>query len=355
MQQPLANNYPISDLVDWEFSKQLVITPKFQRRDVWTHKAKSYLVDTILRAMPIPPLFMRLRIDPLQRRAIREVVDGQQRLRAILGYIKGEFPILRAHNKEFGGMYYTDLPEEIQRIFLGYKLVVHALEEANDADVLEIFARINTYTVKLNAQELLNAEFFGVFKQTMYQLAHQHYVFWQNNAILTDSQIARMDDAELVSELAISMLGGIQETKASLIREYYERFDDDFPQAEELTEQFEFVINTIADMFNGSLRTSQFRRAPLFYSLFCAIYDAKFGLPGSDRPRIAFTVSENKRIAEELRNLDQILRMEEPPYEYAQFVDATRRRTADAAIRRLRHQFIWDRVFTKVFQPLYAP
>src|SRR5947209_5914307 len=118
MQQPLATNYPISDIVDWDFSNQLVITPKFQRRDVWTPKAKSYLVDTILRAMPIPPLFLRLRIDPLQKRAIREVVDGQQRLRAILGYIKGEFSILKAHNREFGGMYYTDLPEEAQRNFL---------------------------------------------------------------------------------------------------------------------------------------------------------------------------------------------------------------------------------------------
>ncbi len=66
MQQPTGTLYPISDILEWNVSDQLVIVPKFQRRDVWIPKAKSYLIDTILRSMPIPPLFIRMQIDPFE-------------------------------------------------------------------------------------------------------------------------------------------------------------------------------------------------------------------------------------------------------------------------------------------------
>jgi hypothetical protein len=52
MQQPQLAPYPISDFLQWQGMKQLELTPKFQRRDVWPAKAKSYLIDTILRKMP---------------------------------------------------------------------------------------------------------------------------------------------------------------------------------------------------------------------------------------------------------------------------------------------------------------
>jgi len=173
-QQPVAAPYPINDFLEWHKSEHLEIQPKFQRRDVWAQKAKSYLIDTILRSLPIPPIFIRLTIDPVRRRSIREVVDGQQRLQAVFGFIRNDFPILPVHNAEFAGMYYSGLPSEVQKKFLGYKFNVNVLENVTDAEVLGIFARMNTYTVKLNAQELRNAEFFGAFKQVVYKLALQY-------------------------------------------------------------------------------------------------------------------------------------------------------------------------------------
>src|SRR2546426_3204849 len=121
MQQPNIAPYPISDFMDWEFSGQLEIAPNFQRGDIWPPKAKSFLIDTILRSRPIPPLYIRLRFDPIKKRMIRQVVDGQQRLRAVLGFIRGEFPILRVHNSDFAGMYYSDLPEDVRNDFQSYK------------------------------------------------------------------------------------------------------------------------------------------------------------------------------------------------------------------------------------------
>ncbi len=264
----------------------------------------------------------------------------------MLGYIQGEFPILKAHSPEFAGMYYADLTDEVQRDFLSYNFFVNLLQNVSDEDVLSIFARINTYTVRLNAQELRNAEFFGVFKQIVYKLAQQHYAFWRNNNILSDHQIARMLDAELVSELTVSTLDSIRETKAQDLKQFYSRYDDDFPQSNKVVKEFEQIINIIGNIFGDTLKSSQFKRIPLFYSLFCAIYDAKFGLPGSDRPCLSFTASENKCIAEKLHKLDNIITSKEPPQENVPFIDAARSSTAGTGRRQLRHKFIWDKILT---------
>lgn len=347
MEQPTAIQYPISDILEWHVSKRLIIAPKFQRRDVWSLNAKSYLIDTILRAMPIPPVYMRLMIDPVEQKTTREVVDGQQRLRAVLGYIQDEFPINKNHHPEFGGCYYGDLPEEIRKKFLSYKFTVNVLENINDTEVLAIFARVNSYTLSLNAQEKRNATYFGVFKQTIYKLALQHYNFWWYNKILTNNQIARMRDAELVSTLVVTMLDGIRQTKAADLKEFYELYDEEFPQKSQITTEFETVIDIIGDFFGDTLSQSRFNRIPLFYSLFCVIYDGKFGLPGPEgRQQIKFTASGNRRIAGKIQKVEEMFLVKDPPEPYKTFIDAARRSTADVGRRRLRHEFLWDQILT---------
>ena len=44
--------YSISDFLEWHRNGLLELSPDFQRREVWSEKAKSYLIDTILRGNP---------------------------------------------------------------------------------------------------------------------------------------------------------------------------------------------------------------------------------------------------------------------------------------------------------------
>lgn len=353
MQLPTATPYPVSDFLEWEGGKQLVIAPKFQRRDIWVPKAKSYLVDTMLRGMPIPPLFIRLKVDPLQKRTIREVVDGQQRLRAVFSYIRGEFPIMKVHNPDYAGKYYLELPEDVQMAILGYKFSVYNLQDVSDAEVLAIFARMNTYTVKLNAQELRNAEFFGAFKQTMYEIGFKHYAFWKNNGVLADSQIARMSEAELVSELVISILSGLRQTKEKDLRKFYFDYDDEFEQSETIVTRFEIVISTMVALFGDYLKVSPFRRMPLFYTMFCLLYDTLFGLPGSSKGRITYSSARNKLILESLKEVGKLIESGEGESgEEKAFLNVTKRATADVGSRKTRHEFIWKKVFQKFAEPV---
>ena len=101
--------FGIGDFVEWDKNNQLVLNPAFQRRSVWSDKAKSYLMDTILRGKPIPKFFIRQTINVSTKSSIREVVDGQQRLRTILSFIKDGFVVSRTQNSEFGGKRFSRL------------------------------------------------------------------------------------------------------------------------------------------------------------------------------------------------------------------------------------------------------
>jgi uncharacterized protein with ParB-like and HNH nuclease domain len=80
--------YKISDFVNWQKNSELNLSPIFQRRAVWPKGAKSYLIDSVLRGLPIPPIILRelpAQVDTFK--SVREVVDGQQRIRTVLSFI----------------------------------------------------------------------------------------------------------------------------------------------------------------------------------------------------------------------------------------------------------------------------
>src|SRR5512147_2961474 len=94
-----TRNYSVRDFEEWSGREgELVLAPKFQRRSFWNPKARSYLIDTIIRGKPIPKLYMRQDVNPKNRRITREIVDGQQRLQTVLGYLKDGFKVLRTHD-----------------------------------------------------------------------------------------------------------------------------------------------------------------------------------------------------------------------------------------------------------------
>src|SRR6186713_535189 len=71
---------------------QLEIKPPFQRNPVWTDPQKSFLIDTILRGYPIPELYMQESVSE-EGAEHYVVVDGQQRVRACLEFVEGQFAL----------------------------------------------------------------------------------------------------------------------------------------------------------------------------------------------------------------------------------------------------------------------
>ena len=51
--------HPISDIRDWSLAHRLEMQPEFQRNQVWSKAAKIMLIDTILRNIPMPKIFLQ--------------------------------------------------------------------------------------------------------------------------------------------------------------------------------------------------------------------------------------------------------------------------------------------------------
>ena len=58
MKQFDARAYSVADFLEWDGANLLDLSPKFQRRSVWTRAAKSFLIDTILRGKPMPKVLI---------------------------------------------------------------------------------------------------------------------------------------------------------------------------------------------------------------------------------------------------------------------------------------------------------
>jgi uncharacterized protein with ParB-like and HNH nuclease domain len=333
-----SRTYSINDFREWNLRKELVLQPKFQRRSVWSDKARSYLIDTIVRGKPIPKIFIRQEIEPKTKKTIREVVDGQQRLRTVFSYLEDGFKLNKTHSDEHGGRHYSELPESVQTGILKYELSVDLLLDAPDKEVLDIFSRLNSYAVKLNAQELRNASYFGAFKTTVYRLSIEYVSFWEANKIFTDSQILRMAEAELVSEVVIAMMDGIKGRK--VIDGYYKKYDDDFKERISLTKNFRKTMDVIGAITNGNIPHTPFKSPVLFYSLFCSIYHHLNGLPKLQATRKPFKEHHYSKIWTALESVEEVLKRDTPKESEAQFVNSMKRHTTDEPVRVSRTEFL---------------
>lgn len=334
----------VNDFREWNQNSLLDLAPKFQRRSVWSDKARSYLIDTMLRELPVPKLYMVQKIDD-SGRTIREIVDGQQRIRTALSYLDDGFPVMSVHGgEEFGRKYFSGLDTTTQRRLLEYEFAVDLLIGATEPEVLDVFARLNTYGVRLNKQELINAKYFGYFKTTVYRLGFDFYKFWVDNRILSQNEIGRMTEAELTSELIIAMISGITPRKE--IEQFYRRYDDEFPGQDTIIERFNRCMDIIGEVMEDRLPDSNFSSKHLFYSLYCSLFDLLYGFPESAYQRIDFTSSNISKISNILIDIDLIF--EKEPDEIVgrerDFYDASTKHTTDLPARRTRHGFIVDRI-----------
>lgn len=346
--------YRVSDFLSWQRAGTLNLSPNFQRRPVWKPDAKSYFVDTVIRGLPVPLIILREKRSDISRlEPVREVVDGQQRLRTLFAYIDpnlladfkpktDSFMLLPEHNEEFAGKPFSTLPSNIQQSVLDYEFSVHILPAGtDDREVLGIFARLNSTGVKLTPQELRNAQFFGAFKVKMYQLATEQLYRWREWRVFTEYNLARMEEVELVSELVLMMLRHqvIGKTQKVIDRVYKEK-DKQFPEQAEVERRFTMVMDTIDDLFGSRLKTLPFRRKTLFFSLFAFLYDFRFGF-SSDLSKKVKPRPISKSLAKSLTYAGELIARKEAPDDA---LEAAARRTTHPSSRKTIVAYLWESV-----------
>lgn len=294
--------YTVVDFLEWQRQGSLDLRPFYQRRSVWNPRVKSLLVDSLLRGFPLPLIFLHNRLDVRTSKTVRQVVDGQQRLRTILAYVDidsleeiedwDRFSILRSHNREFAGLAFAQLPPDIQSRILQTPLSVNVLPaDIDDVTVLTIFQRMNSTGLKLNDQEIRNATYFGEFKEAAYQLAYEQYQRWISWGVFSLQDTAQMKEVELTSDLMGLMLRGVIARTKSSINGLYKSYDSEFterPQLETAVRQAFDAMDKVYDKGASRSGIRRFRSTGWFYSVFALITAAdQVRLDGSARPGVS--------------------------------------------------------------------
>ncbi|WP_339307034.1 DUF262 domain-containing protein [Paenibacillus sp. FSL L8-0435] len=270
-------NQSIADLRDWANSNTLEITPDFQRKEVWSRAAQVMLIDSILKNIPMPKIIVHSIIK--DGRVYRKVIDGQQRIKSILSYLKDEYSLSSPYEGPYVGLKFSQLPEEegkqVQTAFLSYLIDFNELKNATDEDAREIYSRLNKYNIPLNKQELRKADFPGEFLNLSEFKAE--LPFFDESRIFTPANSKRMGDVEYISELLAATIDGPQEKKESLDDFYinYSVWDD--AHRTKIDSEFTNVIKDIEYIFdvNYKISTTRFRQKSDFYSLYLAILELR--------------------------------------------------------------------------------
>ncbi|MFG3816986.1 DUF262 domain-containing protein [Limnothrix redekei] len=340
--------FTVGDFYGWGRDGSLILSPNFQRRSVWNPSEKSFLIDTVVRNLPIPVILIRTRTNIKNLKVEREVVDGQQRLRAVLSFVDPSLPMLdskkdgflvkKIHNDQIAGKLFSELPNSIKQSILDYQFSVDILpSDTEDSEVLRIFARMNSTGVSLNSQELRNAQYHGAFKQSVYQLAYEQLNRWRKWGLFSESEIARMREVEEVSDILQSIiLGKITRKDQKSLNQTYEDYDEIFPHQDLFENRFRLIMDEIDDEFGELIKhTFVCKTASWFYPFFLFCYDTKFGLESQ------LSTSKSRTSLSGLRDhLEQANVIYDNKQYSAEVAKSLRGATTTADSRRVRFEFL---------------
>jgi hypothetical protein len=219
----------------------LRISPEFQRRAVWTPKSEMLLIDSVARGVPIGAL--TLYADTSAGYTVYEVIDGKQRLTALMKYLGGSLTIRTSlissaamdddefdlsndpvvqlfHDKTYG-----ELDVAQRNAFLEYKIPVFVVR-GERSGAIRSFTRMNQNSYSLRPQEIRNALFWdSQFLAASVAVTAELDAFTSDMAAssafvrmgaVSAEAFKRMQDVQLASELLLLILQGPQHRRDQL-------------------------------------------------------------------------------------------------------------------------------------------
>lgn len=305
----------IQSVYSWYREDKLFVNRRYQRKLVWTLEEKQRLIESILKRYPVPAMLIA------ERKGVDgtyEIIDGLQRLHAIVSFIEGAFKTLDGKFfdvKQFPtAKGYADAglfslpdgdqllsPKEVSAL-LDYPLALSVMRNASDDEVNDVFGRINTYGHRLSDQERRQAGVENDFSRLVRSIActlrgdasadvlplrnmpsisidlpmakhgyevRADEVFWVEQGVLRSTDLRDSMDEQCIADIAACIVGGqlIERSKSALDQIY----DSDTAEStrvntalevygsEKFGEEFKFCLDQVlnvcrADGDDGKLR-----------------------------------------------------------------------------------------------------
>ncbi len=251
--------------------EKLFVNRRYQRKLVWTLFEKQKLIESILKKYPIPAILIAERDG---KPGTYEIIDGLQRLQAIMSFIETKFPDLgsryfnvdnfpTAKENANHGLFVTNvtgphLSAKETGTLLDYTLALSVMRSASDEDINDVFGRINTYGHRLSDQERRQAGVQNPFADMVRAIScklrgdvshnvlpltlmpsisidlpktkhgytiQAEEVFWVMQGILRSTDLRDSMDEQCIADIAASIVGGscIERSRVALDNVYNDK------------------------------------------------------------------------------------------------------------------------------------
>lgn len=170
--KPSPASKPIDQILSDVASNYYQIRPSYQRQEKINVKKASSIIESILLGIKLPPIFVYVRKD-----GVREVVDGQQRLLSILGFLGRPYKDEDGNERyslndrfqlqdlrilpKYNGKRYTDIIKEEEDTILDFDIdEIEIQEDVNpEFEPTDLFIRLNNkpYPISVNTFEMWNS------------------------------------------------------------------------------------------------------------------------------------------------------------------------------------------------------
>jgi hypothetical protein len=239
LNKPDPTKNSIEDIIRVMQRRKFLVRPSYQRKEVVNLPKASSIIESILLGIALPAIFIYKRED-----GVSEVIDGQQRLLTILGYIGSEY--IDENNKtvtsknhkfalrkprilnELDGVKYDKLSEVQKNKILDFQLYVVTIEEVNnpDFDPIDLFIRLNDkpYPIREHSFEMWNSwADFELIKKIREVTNYSNSWFFLKQ-LKTSKDRDRMENEELITSLIfLDYYSGKKETRK--IFDIYQKAD----------------------------------------------------------------------------------------------------------------------------------
>ena len=169
-----ATDWTTETILNQIKKKNIILNPKFQRREAWDDKRKSKFIESLFLGLPIPQIVLA---EDKKRKGAYLVIDGKQRLLSIRRFISQqndeEYQSFRLKGltirEDLNGRSYEDIKEDLDLFedissFENQSIRTIVIKNwPNENFLYHVFLRLNTGSVPLSPQELRQALHPGPF------------------------------------------------------------------------------------------------------------------------------------------------------------------------------------------------
>ncbi|MBM4360837.1 MAG: DUF262 domain-containing protein [Deltaproteobacteria bacterium] len=282
----------VHDFVLLQENGNLNLSPGFQRKSVWGVGLRRKLIESVLEGYPVPSIFLYRREEG--GRPVFDVIDGKQRLETLFRFMRTKgsgtpsFDLKHrftadSTNREWN---WTTLSKAgHQGKVTGYRLAVTEVS-GPVSEIIDLFVRINSTGKALTGAERRKARYFNSpLLQVAEKLARKFRKYLQQTHVLSATQIERMKDVGLMSELLASVLAEQPIDQKSAIDK---AIGNQAVNGNSLKRAHRAVVSAINTQRRvvPNLGETRFRNTSEFYTLLLVIWDlSKRGLVLSDAKR----------------------------------------------------------------------